>query len=146
MPSRRCVGCGLHADVRNLVRMVVVEGSLQVDLKRQKGGRGAHCCPRIGCVARAIERGGFQRTLRVSVTPFDPVAFSQGMLTEMRRSYAQLEKGAERGGVAPEWGPRVESLRQLIEALEVDEDAGWVIPSGGRRKRRKKGSNQKRVL
>ena len=146
MPSRRCVGCGVHTDLSSLVRVVVVEGLPQVDVKRRKAGRGAYCCPRGGCVARAVERGGFARTLRVSVAPFDPVAFAQGMLNEMRRSYAQLEKGAERGGNTPDSGGKLESLRQLIGALEVDEDAGWVVPTVGRRKRRKKGSGQQRVL
>jgi predicted RNA-binding protein YlxR (DUF448 family) len=136
---RRCVGCGLSMEAAKLVRVVVDQGHLRVDVKKRLGGRGASSCPSLGCIARGIERGGFARVLRASVHSSDPVVFAQGMLEEIRRSHAGIVEGVERGKLAPESGQKLESLRRWIDALEVDETAGWELPTSGRRKRRKKG-------
>lgn len=63
-PIRTCVGCGLR-DLRDvLIRVVVDDGKLCVDLARVMPGRGAwvHCAP--VCVAQAKKRRAFPRMLK----------------------------------------------------------------------------------
>jgi predicted RNA-binding protein YlxR (DUF448 family) len=78
------VGCGRAAEKGELVRVALTShdtgtGRLAVlDREGRMGGRGAYLCrapgtdrPNADCLAAAIRRGGFARTLRAKVT-LDP--------------------------------------------------------------------------
>ncbi|MGI9112948.1 MAG: YlxR family protein [Gaiellaceae bacterium] len=65
-PERTCVGCGRKAPQAELLRFVVVEGSLAPG--RLLPGRGAYTCRRLACFERAATRRAFARVLRQNVT------------------------------------------------------------------------------
>jgi predicted RNA-binding protein YlxR (DUF448 family) len=62
------VGCGRKAPQRELVRFVARAGELALDPARTSPGRGAYTCRRLVCFERAVERRGFPRVLRRSVS------------------------------------------------------------------------------
>ena len=64
-PVRTCVGCRQRASSDDLVRVVVADGALVVDLRGRRPGRGAWLHPDPDCLARALARRAFPRALRV---------------------------------------------------------------------------------
>ncbi len=64
-PVRTCVGCGARASQRELVRLRVVAGRVEVDRCRS-GGRGAWLHPASACLERAARRKAFGRAFRAS--------------------------------------------------------------------------------
>ncbi|WP_414637415.1 YlxR family protein [Actinophytocola sp.] len=77
---RTCVGCRGRALAGELLRVVVVDGELVLDLRRRIGGRGAWLHPDPGCLTRAERRRAFPRALRVP-GPLD-VAGVRGQLEQ----------------------------------------------------------------
>lgn len=63
---RTCVGCGLKAPQRELVRFAATGGELSPDPTGRAPGRGAYTCLRLACFERAAARG-FERALRQRV-------------------------------------------------------------------------------
>ena len=62
---RTCVGCRLRAVSSELLRLVVVDGDLVLDLRRRAAGRGAWLHPDLDCLAKAERRRAFVRALRI---------------------------------------------------------------------------------
>ncbi len=65
-PTRTCAGCGRREAPDSLVRVVVHDGELAVDLAGGNFGRGAHVHPSPDCLAKA-SRGGFARAFKARV-------------------------------------------------------------------------------
>ncbi|HVW81193.1 MAG TPA: YlxR family protein [Mycobacteriales bacterium] len=65
-PVRTCVGCRATAEKSQLLRVVVVAGTLTPDPRGTLPGRGAHLHPDAACLALAQRRRAFPRALRVS--------------------------------------------------------------------------------
>ena len=63
---RTCVGCRVRDRKPALLRVVVVDGALAVDLAGRLPGRGAHVHPDQACVDLADKRRAFPRALRVA--------------------------------------------------------------------------------
>ncbi|GAB4286382.1 MAG: YlxR family protein [Coriobacteriia bacterium] len=71
-PLRTCVGCGMEADKRTLVRVVrTPEGYVIVDPTGKANGRGAYVCPDLACFEAAVRRKRFAHALRVNLTEDD---------------------------------------------------------------------------
>ncbi len=66
-PERRCVGCRQAAPADGLLRFVVAEGRLHVDVSRKLAGRGAWAHAQAGCLERGLKRGGFAYALKQKV-------------------------------------------------------------------------------
>jgi predicted RNA-binding protein YlxR (DUF448 family) len=66
-PVRTCVGCRKKTSVDDLLRVVVVAGTLVPDPRRILPGRGASLHPTAECLRAAERRRAFQRALRSSV-------------------------------------------------------------------------------
>ena len=64
-PVRTCVGCRARDVKPALLRVVVVDGVLIVDLAGRLPGRGASVHPNQACVDLAERRRAFPRALRV---------------------------------------------------------------------------------
>ncbi len=62
---RTCVGCRARAVSTELLRVVIVEGTLVPDLRRRLPGRGAWLHPDLDCLRIAERRRAFPRALRV---------------------------------------------------------------------------------
>jgi predicted RNA-binding protein YlxR (DUF448 family) len=68
-PVRTCVGCRNRVAKSDLLRVVVVEGSLVPDPRGNLPGRGAHLHPDPQCLASAERRRAFGRALRLDRPP-----------------------------------------------------------------------------
>ncbi len=72
-PVRTCVGCGVKAAQRELVR-VKAEGEHVIVDRERTGGRGAWIHPGAECLARAIRRRAFARAFRRADLAWDESA------------------------------------------------------------------------
>ena len=70
-PVRTCVGCRRRDAQAALLRVVADQATVRVDPRRRAPGRGAYVHPDPACVALALKRRAFGRTLR---TPVDAAA------------------------------------------------------------------------
>ena len=68
-PLRTCVGCRATGPRSALLRVVVVQDVLVVDVARRMPGRGAWLHPDPGCLEKAERRRAFGRALRVAGQP-----------------------------------------------------------------------------
>ncbi|WP_242659301.1 YlxR family protein [Thermostaphylospora chromogena] len=72
-PLRTCVGCRVRTVKSELLRLVLVEGSVVPDLQGRLAGRGASLHPSLHCLQLAERRRAFPRAFRVQgrldVTP-----------------------------------------------------------------------------
>ncbi|MCU0265634.1 MAG: YlxR family protein [Actinomycetia bacterium] len=64
-PQRTCVGCRQKAAAADLLRLVLVDGSVTPDPRRRLPGRGAHLHLDQGCLDLAERRRAFPRAFRV---------------------------------------------------------------------------------
>ena len=64
-PQRTCVGCRVRAAKAELLRLVVVDGSVTSDPTKRSPGRGAHLHPDPGCLDLALRRRAFPRAFRL---------------------------------------------------------------------------------
>ena len=66
-PVRTCVGCRRRDAASRLLRVVADGTTVVVDPRRRAPGRGAHVHPDAACVALAVKKRAFGRTLRAPV-------------------------------------------------------------------------------
>lgn len=85
VPQRTCVACGRKADKRELLRVVrTPQGSLEVDDRGKKPGRGAYLCPDPACWQTGLRRKRLERALRMALSAQD-----RQMLVERAASLTQ---------------------------------------------------------
>jgi predicted RNA-binding protein YlxR (DUF448 family) len=60
-----CVGCRQRVPATDLLRVVVVNGTVIADPQRRMPGRGANLHPDVECLAAAERRRAFTRALRI---------------------------------------------------------------------------------
>jgi len=66
-PVRTCVGCRRRDAQEGLLRVVADGTGVRVDPRRRALGRGAYVHPDPACVALAVRKRAFGRTLRAPV-------------------------------------------------------------------------------
>ncbi len=66
-PVRTCVGCRRREAQDRLLRVVAEGTGVALDLRRRAPGRGAYVHPDPACVALAVRKRAFGRTLRAPV-------------------------------------------------------------------------------
>ena len=66
-PVRTCVGCRRREPQALLLRVVADGTTVAVDPRRRAPGRGAYVHPDPACVALAVKKRAFGRTLRAPV-------------------------------------------------------------------------------
>lgn len=86
-PVRTCIGCRERCPDVQLLRVVVVDGTVVPDPRRRLPGRGAWVHPDPGCVAAASRRRAFTRSLRHAQAPATDVD------TSLVRRYLGIEPG-----------------------------------------------------
>jgi len=92
-PMRTCVGCGLHDDASELVRLVVGDGEVAFDLAGGAFGRGAHMHPRPACIAKTPR--GLARAFR-GQAPVDVVELGRRLVSACDRRVRGLLLAAHR--------------------------------------------------
>ncbi|MHB1420199.1 MAG: RNase P modulator RnpM [Bacillota bacterium] len=69
IPLRMCVGCKVHRDKRELIRIVrTPEEEVMMDPTGKKAGRGVYICPQIECLNKAVKSKALPRALNVEVS------------------------------------------------------------------------------
>jgi len=69
VPRRTCVGCQQVRPKRELVRVFrAPDGSVGIDPKGKRPGRGAYLCPHPGCLAAAIRGKRLERALATALS------------------------------------------------------------------------------
>ncbi len=58
IPERQCVGCKERKSKKELIRIVKLPDSndVELDLTGKKSGRGAYICPKVDCLKKAKKR------------------------------------------------------------------------------------------
>ena len=68
-PVRSCVGCRERKFKDELLRVVkTAGGDVRFDITGKSDGRGAYLCRDMGCLDKALKKGGFARTLKCGVS------------------------------------------------------------------------------
>ena len=80
-PLRTCLGCGRKGPNGKLVRIVMIDGVLTIDVQGRLPGRGAYVCPRKECIEQLLEKKGrLSYSLRASLPPDAEGSFLRGLL------------------------------------------------------------------
>lgn len=67
-PLRMCLGCRVHKDKRELIRVVrTPEGEVELDATGRKAGRGAYICSDVACLKRAVKGKVLEKSLKHSI-------------------------------------------------------------------------------
>jgi predicted RNA-binding protein YlxR (DUF448 family) len=96
--ERTCAGCGKHADVSDLVRVVLdpSSGELAVDMAGGGFGRGAHVHGAPSCLQKAL-KSGFARVFKTEIKG-DADAIAKDIVQAADRRIEGLISGAKRAG------------------------------------------------
>jgi predicted RNA-binding protein YlxR (DUF448 family) len=69
VPQRTCVGCQQVRPKRELVRVFrAPDGTVGIDPKGKRPGRGAYICPQASCLASAIRGKRLERALETTLS------------------------------------------------------------------------------
>jgi hypothetical protein len=69
IPFRKCIGCGLSKDKRELLRVIKTpEGEICFDETGRKNGRGAYLCKDARCLAKVKKTKGLDRSFKMAVS------------------------------------------------------------------------------
>lgn len=70
VPLRKCTGCGVMKEKRELVRVVrSPQGEISLDLVGKKPGRGAYICKDAECLKLARKAKRIERSLECEISP-----------------------------------------------------------------------------
>ncbi len=68
IPQRRCVACHSSHPKNEMIRLAkLADGSFCFDKTKKLGGRGAYVCNDKNCIANAIKKNAFQRSMKTKV-------------------------------------------------------------------------------
>lgn len=67
-PQRMCLGCRMHKDKRELIRVVRTPiGEIELDSSGKKAGRGAYICPDVACLKKALKGKSLEKSLQRTI-------------------------------------------------------------------------------
>ena len=67
IPLRRCVSCNERKEKKELIRVVLSEGTPILDKTSRMNGRGAYLCRDEKCILNAKKRKSLDRSLGITV-------------------------------------------------------------------------------
>ena len=67
VPVRTCIGCRSREEKVRLIRIVLRDGGVAVDVRQREPGRGAYLHPRPECLEQALKRRNLGRALRSEI-------------------------------------------------------------------------------
>ena len=69
IPQRKCVGCGISKNKKDLIRVVKTpEGEISVDITGKKNGRGAYICNDVECLKKARKASRLERSFECQIS------------------------------------------------------------------------------
>jgi predicted RNA-binding protein YlxR (DUF448 family) len=120
-PTRSCVACRRAADKADLLRFVrAPDGSVVHDVSGDLPGRGAWTCADRGCIAKAVERGGFRRAFEEAI-----LADASGLAEEV--SSVLTQQCLQDLGLGRRFGDAVCGRTEALEAIKRGEDVVLFI-------------------
>lgn len=70
VPLRTCIGCRQTRPQRELIRIYINKNSEpELDLQKNKPGRGAYLCPRQECWEKGLKKDKLEYTLKTKIAP-----------------------------------------------------------------------------
>lgn len=69
LPLRKCVACNKMFPKDQLLRVVRLNDTVELDLSYKAQGRGAYICKNEACLAIAEKRKSFNRSLKTAISP-----------------------------------------------------------------------------
>ena len=67
VPLRKCVSCNERKEKKELIRIVVSDGTPIIDITQKQNGRGAYLCRDEKCILNAQKKKVLDRSLEVSI-------------------------------------------------------------------------------
>lgn len=67
VPLRKCVSCNERKEKKELIRIVVADGSAVLDKTLRMNGRGAYVCRDEKCILNAKKRKSLDKSLDIKV-------------------------------------------------------------------------------
>ncbi|WP_308471453.1 YlxR family protein [Pseudoclavibacter sp. RFBB5] len=90
---RTCVGCRSRSARSQLLRVVLRQGSLEVDISASLPGRGAWIHPTAECTRLAIERRAFLRAFKTGTVDTEALSRHASTLEQGERTAPTTRKG-----------------------------------------------------
>lgn len=104
VPLRSCIACRAKLPKRELVRVVrTPEGTLEIDPKGKRAGRGAYLCHQRQCCETALQPGRLSQALKCRVDATEVAALKASILL-------LIEEEAVESGTAPQGGANTQGL------------------------------------
>ena len=70
IPLRRCTGCLMMKNKKELIRVVndkVSDSGFSLDFTGKKAGRGAYICPDVNCLEAARKQKGLEKSFKCAL-------------------------------------------------------------------------------
>ena len=98
VPLRTCIACRAKLPKRELIRIVrTPEGTLEIDPKGKRAGRGAYLCRKRQCCETALQPGRLSQALKSKVGAAEVAALKASVLS-------LIEEAAVESMTAPQDG------------------------------------------
>ena len=77
-PLRTCIGCRQTRPQKELVRVCIRKsGELELDLEKNKQGRGVYICPSRECADKGLKKDKLEHSLKARIAPEQLRVFCQ---------------------------------------------------------------------
>lgn len=84
IPMRQCIGCREMKNKKEMLRVLKTpEDELVLDGSGRKNGRGAYLCFSKGCLNKAIQSKGLERSLKIKIP--------QEVYEQLKREFENIE-------------------------------------------------------
>ena len=68
VPLRQCIGCQEMKSKKEMIRVIkTAEDEIMLDATGRKNGRGAHLCPSMECLKKAVKGKGLERSFKMAI-------------------------------------------------------------------------------
>ncbi|PKM83590.1 MAG: DUF448 domain-containing protein [Firmicutes bacterium HGW-Firmicutes-13] len=85
IPLRVCIGCQQKKPKKELIRIVKTpEGTIEIDFKGKRSGRGTYICPDLKCLKQAVKGKRIEKNLQRPV--------STEIITELEKALRESPK------------------------------------------------------
>lgn len=128
-PTRMCAACRERRPATDLLRFAPSDppgGPARVDLRRRLGGRGLNLCPRRACLAKALKRSTFRRSLHAPA-PGDLDTTARAIVAAARRELEALQLLGATPAVAPASVAPLTPTDGAVGPLGVGPREAWLL-------------------
>lgn len=66
IPTRKCIGCSAKKEKHTLVRIVSFKNKCEIDISKNKDGRGTYICKNEACLKASIKKNLLKKIFKKS--------------------------------------------------------------------------------